>query len=229
MFAIGQPPTGSKDPFALRRAAIGVLRILVERALDLNLLSAIDSALQNFAFLKVPANTRESVFDFLLERFRAWYLEEGVTAEVFQSVIVLKPERPLDFHKRLDAVNHFSKLPQSQALAAANKRVTNILAKLGQQAIRPDVDTGLLQEPAEQALFDALSSAQSRVMPLFDAGDYRQGLEQLASLKESVDGFFDQVLVMCEDEALQANRIALLSQLRNLFLQVADISCLHNG
>lgn len=229
MFAIGQPPTGSKDPFALRRSAIGVLRILVERNLELNLLVAIEQALRNFAFLQVPATTQAAVFDFLLERFRAWYLEEGVTAEVFQSVIALKPERPLDFHKRLDAVNHFSKLPQSQALAAANKRVTNILAKMDRQASDPHVDKTLLRESAEQILYDTLTAAQSQVYPMFDAGNYREGLEQLASLKDSVDGFFDAVLVMCDDKALQANRVALLSQLRNLFLRVADISCLHNS
>lgn len=229
MFAIGQPPTGSKDPFALRRAAIGVLRILVERTLDLNLRTAIDTALQNFGSLSVPATTGETVFEFLLERFRAWYMEEGVSAEVFQSVMTLKPERPLDFHKRIDAVNHFSKLPQSATLAAANKRVTNILAKLDQKAIKSNIDQALLAEPAEKSLYAALTTLQKSVTPLFDAGDYRQGLEQLAVLKDSVDSFFDTVLVMCEDPALQANRIALLSQLRNLFLRVADISCLHNG
>lgn len=229
MFAIGQPPTGSKDPFALRRAAIGVLRILVERSLDLNLLTTIEAALKHFDFVESTATTRDAVFDFMLERFRAWYLEEGVSADVFQSVMVLKPERPLDFDKRIEAVNHFSKLEQSQNLAAANKRVSNILAKLDQATIKDTVDAALLQEPAELALYEQLAKREAEVIPLFDAGDYRQGLEQLALLKESVDTFFDTVLVMCDAPELQANRIALLSRLRNLFLRVADISLLHNN
>ena len=229
MFAIGQPPTGSKDPFALRRAAIGILRILVEAKLDLNLLDTIDTALENFSFIKLAADSRESVFNFLLERFRTWYLEEGISVDVFQSVMSLKPERPLDFHLRVEAVNHFSKMSASASLAAANKRVSNILSKLDQSTIQQSVDPKLLSEPAEIALYKALTEVTLTVTPLFDNANYRDGLQQLASLKDCVDLFFDKVLVMSDDPSLQANRLALLSQLRNLFLRVADISYLHNS
>lgn len=229
MFAIGQPPTGSKDPFALRRAAIGVLRILVESKIDLNLLRAIEVALDSLAFVDPAADTKDKVFDFMLERFRTWYLDSGISIDVFQSVISLKPERPLDFHNRIAAVAHFSKLDASQSLAAANKRVTNILAKLSPSEIPATVDNNLLQEAAEKALNDQLEKVSMQVSPLFDAGNYQEGLAQLVLLKESVDAFFDQVLVMCEDHSVRANRLALLLQLRNLFLRVADISFLHSN
>ncbi len=229
MFAIGQPPTGSKDPFALRRSAIGVLRILVEAKLDLNLMRAIEQSLATLKFSNPAEDTGEKVFDFLLERFRTWYLEEGIGVDVFQSVFSLRPERPLDFHNRVMAVNHFSKLEASRSLAAANKRVTNILSKLEQPNIPPKVAINLLQEPAEKALFETLSQVTLTVTPLFDSGAYRDGLEQLASLKDAVDLFFDKVLVMSDNPELQANRLALLSELRNLFLRVADISYLHSS
>lgn len=229
MFAIGQPPTGSKDPFALRRSAIGVLRILVEAKLDLNLLLAIEQALALLEFAKPAPDSRDRIFDFLLERFRTWYLEEGIAVDVFQAVISVKPERPLDFHNRIEAVSFFSKLEASQSLAAANKRVSNILSKHSDTDIPVEIDPALLHEPAEQALFYHLTQIAQAVTPLFDKGIYREGLERLALLKEDVDLFFDKVLVMSPDLKLQANRLALLSQLRNLFLRVADISHLHNG
>ncbi|MCH7815114.1 MAG: glycine--tRNA ligase subunit beta [Proteobacteria bacterium] len=229
LFAIGQPPTGSKDPFALRRCGIGILRILVERELDLNILDCIDQSISGFEKLKISPKTRTDVFDFLLERFRAWYLDESISSDVFQSVIALKPQRPLDFHQRILAVHHFSKLPQSEALAVANKRVSNLLSKLDNKTTDVDIDQALLQEPAEKELFNVLSSKIMDVAPLFENGLYKDGLEQLAELKDSVDDFFDNVLVMCDDLSLRSNRIALLQRLRSLFLQVADISYLHNN
>lgn len=228
MFAVGQPPTGSKDPFALRRSAIGVLRILVEGKRDLNLFQAIEKSVSLLHFTSPPPETRDRVFDFLLERFRAWYLEAGVGADVFQSVFSVRPERPLDFHQRIDAVRHFSKLDASHSLAAANKRVTNILAKHDVTVLPAEVDPGLLKEPAEKALFDKLTQVTALATPLFDSGAYREGLEHMALLKDDVDLFFDNVLVMSEDARLQANRLAMLSKLRSLFLRVADISFLHN-
>lgn len=228
MFAIGQPPTGSKDPFALRRSAIGVLRILVEGKQDLNLLHTIEQSLGLLDFTNPPTGTRDKVFDFLLERFRAWYVETGTAADVFQSVFSVRPERPLDFHHRIDAVRHFSKLEASHSLAAANKRVTNILSKQNETRVPANIDPGLLKEPAEKALFDKLTAVTASATPLFDIGAYREGLEHMAALKDDVDLFFDNVLVMSEDSALRANRLAMLSQLRNLFLRVADISFLHN-
>jgi len=229
LFAIGQPPTGSKDPFALRRAAIGILRILVEKELDLNLKSAITLALNGFEFLELESDLSESIFDFMLERFKAWYQDEGITAEVFQSVFALKPQTPLDFHQRIHAVNHFSQLEQAHSLANANKRVSNILAKLDDASSIKEVDPDLLQEEAEIKLANAIASKENEVAPLFDQRQYREGLAKLATIKEDVDTFFDDVLVMAEDPALRDNRVALLYKLRKLFLEVADISLLHSS
>lgn len=230
LFAIGQPPTGSKDPFALRRAALGVLRILVEKSLDLDLLETVRRSLAIYTQqgVTVPPTTAQQVFDFMLERFRAWYQAEGVSSEVFQSVMELKPERPLDFSRRVNAVNKFSQLPDSASLAAANKRVSNILQKQ-QGALAADFDQTLLTEAAEKALAAAIVRLSAEVTPLFDAGQYTQGLEKLAALKPEVDRFFEDVLVMADDAAVRDNRLALLNQLRALFLRVADISCLHTA
>lgn len=230
LFAIGQPPTGSKDPFALRRAALGVLRILVEKSLDLDLKKTIDKSLEVFADqgVGVPETTASQVFDFMLERFRAWYQAEGVSAEVFQSVMELKPTRPLDFSQRVTAVSKFSELPDSASLAAANKRVSNILAKQS-NAIPANFDKALLTEPAEKELAAAIVRLTAEVTPLFDNARYAHGLEKLAGLKPEVDKFFEDVLVMADDPAIRGNRLALLNQLRSLFLRVADISCLHTS
>lgn len=229
LFAIGQPPTGSKDPFALRRSAIGILRILVEKQIDLDILDCIDSSIAGFDSIEIPADTRQKVFEFLLERFRAWYLDEDVPSHIFQSVIALKPRRPLDFHLRVQAVNHFSELEQSQPLAAANKRVSNLLSKLDEPMQDLVVDESLFVEDAEKVLFSSLREKELNVAPLFEAGNYKEGLEQLAQLGESVDRFFDDVMVMCDELPVRNNRIALLQRLRAIFLQVADISYLHTG
>ena len=229
LFAIGQPPTGSKDPFALRRAAIGILRILVEKQIDLDILDCIDTSIAGFDKVDVAPDTRLKVFDFLLERFRAWYLDEGVPSNIFQSVFALKPRRPSDFHLRVQAVNHFSLLEQSGPLAAANKRVSNLLAKLEDPIADSVIDETLFEEDAERLLFSNLREKELSVAPLFRAGDYKSGLEQLAELGESVDRFFDEVLVMCDEPAVRNNRIAILQRLRGIFLQVADISYLHTS
>lgn len=229
LFAIGQPPTGSKDPFALRRSAIGILRILVEKQIDLDIMDCIDTSVAGFDFVEIPADTPQIIFEFLLERFRAWYLDEGVPSHIFQSVIALKPRRPLDFHLRVQAVNHFSNLEQSQPLAAANKRVSNLLSKLEDPISNLEVDESLLVEDAEKLLFSNLCDKELIVAPLFEVGNYKEGLEQLAQLGESVDRFFDDVLVMCEELPVRNNRIALLQRLRSVFLQVADISYLHTS
>jgi glycyl-tRNA synthetase beta chain len=230
LFAIGQPPTGSKDPFALRRAALGVLRILVEKSLDLDLLAAVEKSLQIYRSqgVEIPASTATQVFEFMLERFRAWYQGEGITAEVFQSVMELKPQRPLDFARRVTAVNQFTQLSDSAALAAANKRVSNILQKNPADNSQ-GFDITLSTDPAERALAEAITRLSAEVTPLFDQGQYAQGLEKLASLKPVVDKFFEDVLVIADDMAVRNNRLALLAQLRSLFLRVADISCLHTA
>ncbi len=226
LFAIGQPPTGSKDPFALRRAAIGVLRILVERNLDLDLHKTLGHCMAGFSHLSKNETSTDAVFNFLLERFRAWYQEEGVSSEVFQSVLALKPHSPVDFNARVQAVHHFSHLPEAMALSSANKRVSNILAKLDGSISLATVDISLLTVDAEKHLADSVSKKAREVIPLFNRREYKQGLASLADIKDAVDAFFDKVLVMDDDIAVRNNRIALLSSLRSLFLLVADISYL---
>jgi len=225
LFGINQPPTGSKDPFALRRAALGVLRIIVERELNLDLKELIKVAVANHGDLPASAEAEGKVLDFMLERFRAWYEGEGIAVEVFLSVLAVKPTQPLEFDKRVKAVNHFRTLNEAEALAAANKRVSNILSKQGVSDSQT-VSQELLQDPAEKALAAAVAAKQTSLAPLFEQGDYKAILEQLADLRSDVDSFFDDVMVMTDDEAVKHNRLALLSQLRNLFLGVADISAL---
>ena len=219
LFAIGQPPTGSKDPFALRRSAIGVLRILVENKMDLDLMACIEASLGGFESIEVASDTAEKVFEFMLERFRSWYADEGISSSVFQSVMELKPRRPYDFNKRIQAVSSFTQLEEAAALAAANKRVSNLLDKVDLTSLTIAIDETLFDGEAEVLLFQQLQAKELNTTPLFDAGDYTAGLAELAQLKDSVDGFFDDVLVMCEDEAVQKNRLALLQRLRCDFSQ----------
>ncbi|MGI0118550.1 glycine--tRNA ligase subunit beta [Zooshikella sp. RANM57] len=230
IFAIGQLPTGTKDPFGLRRAALGILRTIIEKSLDLDLLSCIQKAIElhteNNSKLNTTDDLQELVFEFLLERFRAWYHDEGIAAEVFLAVKALKPAKPLDFDQRIKAVARFTELPEAAALAEANKRVSNILEKQGKAFAEQPVNKKLLQEKAEQQLAKALNSKRQEVAPLFQQRSYTAALESLASLKDSIDHFFDDVLVNAEDTALRQNRYALLRELRTLFLGVADISLL---
>jgi len=228
LFGIGQPPTGSKDPFALRRAALGILRIVIEKNLQLDLAACIAHAIGGFGALSKTANLEGSVQDFIFERLRAWYADLGISADVFQAVAAVRPTRPLDFDARIKAVSHFIALPQAQALAAANKRVSNILAKSETAtlaAFRPE----LAKEPAEQALAGQLAALVSQVAPALHQGNYTVALSSMASLQAPVDAFFDTVMVNVDDPALRNNRLALLHQLRALFLQVADISHIQHG
>ena len=224
LFGINQPPTGTKDPFALRRASLGVLRIIVEKQLDVDLRDLISWAMEEHTGLE-NKDLETQLLDYLLDRFRAWFDDEGISAEVFLAVHARKPTKPVDFDKRIRAVAAFNTLPQAEALAAANKRVSNILAK-NKAENSVGLDAALLSESAEQALAKQLSELQSKVEPMFADGDYAQALNALAELQGAVDAFFDNVMVMADDEAVRNNRIALLEQLRNLFLQAADISLL---
>lgn len=228
MFAIGQPPTGSKDPFALRRAAIGLLRIMIEKELDLDLVQCIDDAFAGLAdrdpaVVDLGDTVKTQALEFLLDRLQAWSADRGISPAVFQSVMALRPTRPVDFDRRVQAVAHFQTLPQSAALAAANKRVSNLLAKQDLD-VDAQVSAASLVEPAEKALFDKLVAVETEVEPLFAAGDYTRGLESLAQLGQTVDTFFDDVLVVSDDLGQRANRLALLSRLRRSFLRAADIS-----
>ncbi len=226
LFGIGQPPTGSKDPFALRRSAIGILRILVEKPLELDLKWLTKASVESFPDDLLLADTGDKVFEFILERFRAWYLDEGISSEEFQSVFALRPSRPLDFHRRIQAVHAFARRPEAQSLAAANKRVANILSMQDSASVQPALSDSLLQESAEKALYAAIIDKESQVAPYVKHGDYQKGLTLLAELNPAIDGFFDEVLVMAEDEAVRDNRLALLAKLQSLFLNLADISYL---
>jgi glycyl-tRNA synthetase beta chain len=225
IFGIGQQPTGSKDPFALRRASIAVLRLLVEKNLSLDLRELLTFAKAQHKNLTVGDELVEQVLGYMLDRFRAMFEDAAIPAEVFQSVTAKQLSQPLDINQRVLAVNEFSKLSQAQALAAANKRVSNILAKQN-AAVNTDVNSALLQEEAEKNLAAAITAKEAVVAPLFAAREYTKALAALADLQPTVDAFFDSVMVMCDDAALQQNRLALLSKLRGLFLEVADISYL---
>lgn len=225
IFGIDQAPTGSKDPFALRRASVSVLRILVEKQLPLNLTVLLKQALSYYSKLSQHETVVTQVLDYMIERFRAWYEDDGIPVQVFQAVNAKQITEPLDFDQRVKAVHAFYQLPEAASLAAANKRVSNILAKQN-GPISNSFDNQLMVEPAEISLAKALTEKLEHVVPLFANKQYREGLAQLASLRDHVDHFFDQVMVMAEDEKLRNNRLALLNQLRDLFLQVADISLL---
>ncbi len=225
IFGIGQKPTGAKDPFALRRAALGVLRILIELQLPLDLADLLDKAADGLTpHLGSKPDTQEAL-DYILERLRAYYQEQGIGAELVEAVASLKPTQPLDFDRRVKAVAAFRQLTASESLAAANKRIGNILKKV-EGNLPENVNPTLLQLDAEQALASAVQYQENKVVPLFAAGQYEAALLSLAELREPVDKFFDDVMVMADDVDLKNNRLALLNRLRGLFLRVADLSVL---
>ena len=225
IFGIGQTPKGDKDPFALRRAAIGLLRIITDKNLDLDIVDLVEIAKTHYADKLTNDNVVNDVVDFLFARFRATYQANGYSVELIQSVLERRPTKPVDFEKRIKAVAKFQTLPEAAPIAAANKRISNILAKVTEQ-ISNEVSQDLLQEDAEIALVEILGSLESKLSPLFSSGDYESALFELASLQTPVDAFFDNVMVMADDLAVKNNRLALLNRLRNLFLQVADVSVL---
>lgn len=222
IFGIGQKPTGDKDPYALRRATLGILRIIIEQQLPLDIVALVQDAAAGFGD-RIDAATTTDALDFINGRYRAMYQEQGIDTPVILSVLAVAPSQPLDFDRRVRAVAAFRARPEAEALAAANKRVANILAKQA-QAPGDEIDGALLEDDAEQALANAVVEAYARTEPLVDAGDYAAILALLAELRAPVDDFFEQVMVMADDEAVRNNRLALLSFLRDLFLQVADIS-----
>ena len=224
IFGIGQAPKGSADPFALRRAALGALRIIVEKNLPLDLDDLVKKSAALFGDKLTNQNVVADVVDFMLGRFRAWYQDEGIAVDVIQAVLARRPTRPADFDARVRAVSHFRTLDSAEALAAANKRVSNILAKA--DAAIGEINLTACVEPAEKALAEAVLTLRTEVQPLIAKGDYTAVLDKLANLRAPVDSFFDNVMVNAEDPALRQNRLAILNTLQDLFLQVADISVL---
>ena len=224
IFGIGQAPKGSADPFALRRAALGALRIIVEKNLPLDLEDLVKKSAVLFGDKLTNQNVVADVVDFMLGRFRAWYQDEGIAVDVIQAVLARRPTRPADFDARVRAVSHFRTLDSAEALAAANKRVANILAKAEDDI--GTIDVALCVEPAEQVLAQSVLSLAKEVQPLIAQGEYTAVLDKLAGLRQPVDNFFDNVMVNAEDAKLRQNRLAILNTLQGLFLQVADISLL---
>jgi len=226
IFGIGQTPKGDKDPFALRRAAIGVLRIIVDKALPLDLINLVDSSIVTFGDKIKTDNLQIKVIDFILARFKAWYAEQGIATGVVQAVAVNRPTRPADFAARVEAVKSFNTLESAAALAAANKRVANILAK---NVFENELsfNEALLVEPAEITLASSLESVEARIKPMLSQSDYTNALVVLAELRQPIDEFFETVMVMSDDESVKRNRLTLLSRLRSLFLCCADISVLN--
>jgi len=224
IFGIGQAPTGSKDPFALRRASLAVLRIIVENNIELDLREAITLAHEQYAANIIAPDTELAVFDYMIERFRAWFEDEGIAVETFKAVSALGLGQPLDIHRRVHAVDAFTALPEASALAAANKRVSNILSKVEGDAPSNEVSADLLQQEEEITLYEQLALAGTAVDSALQADQYAQALASLAALREPVDVFFDGVMVNADDVALRQNRLSLLKSMRDLFMQVADIS-----
>ena len=223
IFSIGQSPTGTKDPFGLRRASLGVSRILIERDLSLDLYDLVKRTAEQFDAKVVKSESVDEVFDFMLERLRSYYSDQGIPTDVYESVFVCRPVKPVDFDRRIRAVVKFKEMPEAGSLAAANKRIRNLLKKIDGELpfeVRPE----LLKEKAEQALADKLTELSFEVAPLCKAGLYYESLARLASLRDFVDAFFDQVMVMTDNSDLRLNRIAILNQMDSLFLRIADFS-----
>lgn len=226
IFGINQVPSGEKDPFALRRAAVGLIRILIENQLPLNLLELLNAS---YASYQVPLPNKdviEQVHQFIIERMKTWYSDQGISPDVFAAVCARENNNLLDMHQRLFAVRNFRQHDSADALAAANKRVSRILLKEGKETFSQPIQQTLLQLAEEKQLAEIISAKQDQLMPLFAAHKYNEALLELADLREPVDRFFDNVMVMVDEKDLRNNRLALLTQLRQLFLEIADISLL---
>ena len=216
-------PTGDKDPFALRRAALGALRIMREHSLPVNLLQLLQSAAKSLGESISESDVVDQVYGFMLERLKGIYLEQQVPVDIFDAVAATGPESTADFDRRINAVVTFRKLPEAAALAAANKRIQNILKKT-EETLADEVNSSLFENDAEQTLFNQLNAKTDQVSPMLAEFEYEQALVSLADLREPVDHFFDQVMVMADDNAVRKNRLTLLNRLSGLFLEVADIS-----
>ena len=223
IFGIGQIPTGDKDPFALRRAALGLVRIMIEKQLDLDLYQLIQSSLELHGSVQITDNLMDEIYDFIVGRLRAYYSDQGISAEQFEAVRVCRPAYPVDFSKRIEAVKQFSQMPSAESLSAANKRIANILKK-NTDALSETVNPSLFEEKAEKVLWEALEGLNKTVSQQIANRDYVAAIGALASIREAVDSFFDDVMVMAEALPVRQNRLALLNQIYQLFLKVADVS-----
>ncbi len=230
MFAIGQKPTGNKDPFSLRRNALGLARTLIEGGLDLDLSALVQEAIARISTDKLDATSTE-LYDFIIERLRGYYADQGIRGDIFEAVLAVRPASLRDFDRRLRAISEFAKLEASVSLAAANKRIGNILRQAGEKnlAIAEHIDSSLLDAGAEADLAQALTAAINDITPLLRDHRYVETLQRLAQLKTATDAFFDGVMVMVDDAAIRANRLALLRTLRTQFLAIADIGVLQVG
>jgi glycyl-tRNA synthetase beta chain len=228
IFSIGQPPSGTRDPFGLRRAALGLLRIAIECELDIDLPYLIRVAAQQLPVSPIPDALADQVYDYIVERLPGYYRERGeaVTPEMFQAVVSHRPVSPLDFDLRLKALAEFARHDAAQSLAAANKRVANILRK-SEDALPDEVDPGLLSEPAEQRLFETLEGLRASVQAALRQRAYGAAMAELAATRSVIDEFFDDVMVNVEDRAVRLNRLRLLRSIRELYNGVGEISCLH--
>ena len=227
IFALGQIPSGDKDPFALRRAALGLLRTIIENKLVLDIPAILKHSAALFPVKINAAEACEPVYKFMLDRLKGYFADQAISTDVFDSVVALTPAQPYDFACRIEAVNQFKQLEAAESLAAANKRIANILKKLD-GIIPTEINSDLFTEDAEKRLAEQLNSVSKRVEPLLAQSLYTQALTELSKLRAVVDTFFDDVMVMTDDEALKNNRIALLGQLQGHFMQVADLSLLQS-
>jgi glycyl-tRNA synthetase beta chain len=228
IFGIGKAPTGDKDPFALRRATLGVLRLAIEKRLDIDMFALVEKAKELYGDRLTNKKVIGDVLQFIQERHRHLSLREGFSADTFAAVLACDPVRLFDFQKRLAAVQEFQKLPEAKSLTVANKRVTNLLSKQAGDVTNKEINVNLLHEIAEKELFEAISRKMVSTKRLLHIQDYAELLKELSHLQAPVDKFFGEVMVMVEDELLRNNRVSLLVLLRGLFLQVADISLLQD-
>jgi glycyl-tRNA synthetase beta chain len=225
IFAVGLIPTGDKDPYALRRAALGILRTIIENKLNINIVELVEFAGAQIKTASDQSATSDRVIDFIFDRLKGYCLDQGYTADEFDAVITVNPAEPLDFMQRLQAVKAFRQLPEAESLAAANKRIRNILKKSESQ---PAASVGALVESQEKQLLQAALQSEGDIKPLLAQRNYQATLNRLAGLRNDVDAFFDHVMVMTDDLDLRANRLALLNLLSEQFLTCADISKLQS-
>lgn len=225
IFGINQAPKGDKDPFALRRAAIGLIRIIIEKDLNLDIADLVAKSVELYQDKLTNQDVAKQVLDFVFGRYRAYYQDQNISVDVIQAVLANAPSAPLDFNKRIHAVTHFKTLSEAATLAAANKRVGNILVKFKGELFKA-FNLDLASEAAETELATAFSAVKAKIEPLMIAKDYQGALTELSALKQPIDNFFDNVMVMADDEQVKTNRLTLLNEIRNSFFAIADISLL---